>query len=115
MKKPDITNKAERHAIYVLALAEYRRNIRQNWLSGLCLAIKSACGHLEDELAKKNKVEFWEIDSYPNPYHNMGSFPEIVMHRPLDYEKSNYWFPPLTKEGQEKRIEILKQAIKETE
>lgn len=43
-------------------------------------------------------------------------FPELVKHRPshIDVGMRQYWFP-FNEEGFEKRKEILKQAIKETD
>ena len=111
MKKLDITSKAERHAIYELALLIYHRRIKTDSYIGLCSAIADACMHIEGE--NGNELEDSNDYHYPNPYSAMDPFIEIVKHKPK--ERFIYWFDPESKEGVEKRISILEQAIKETE
>lgn len=92
--------KKERHSIYVLALVKYKRRIEEGLHFGLCDAIEGAAW----------KIFGW--DNYPDPYDNMEGYPEIAKYKAEG--DGTYWFSKHG-DGIQKRINILEQAIKETE
>ena len=91
--------KKVRHQIYVEALNHTNKNY------GLCSAIKDAYIILFDPNTR------YVIDKH-NPYRSMNKYPEVYKHKPIG--ATLYWWQ-YNAEGLEKRIAILKQAIKETE
>jgi hypothetical protein len=81
--------KEQRHDIYVKALIEAEKD--DGYPFGLCIWI------------------YWVMDV---DYCDMDEFPEILLHKPRKKYSVTYWFNPTDKQI---RIDILKQAIKETE
>lgn len=82
--------KEQRHEIYKKALDFL---IEYGYFGYMCNAIHLVSG------------------KYPS---DMSVYPEILKGKPTVGKYASYWFP-FNKQGHEKRIEILKQAIKETE
>lgn len=95
-------SKELRHDIYVEVLRRYKEDIKDRLISsGLCYYISK----VKDDILN---YEEWEFD----PYFAIELYPEILKHKPES--AVTYWFPINTKEGIDKRIEILEQAIEET-
>lgn len=93
--------KNERNYIYSEALTEFLNALS----SGICIGLCCCIGKAEKRLNGKT-IEFVN--------HPLENFPEVIKHEPKQWEEFCYWFHTDLK-GAEKRIEILKQAIKETE
>ena len=89
--------KEERHALYVQALIESEQDLAPRY--GLCIWISWAYQCI---YGKAERDEFIDM------------LPEIIKHKPWYFDEKNdpYWFDPYDKQI---RIDILKQAIKETE
>jgi hypothetical protein len=108
--------KEQRHDIYVIAL-EIMKDLYTNW--GLCGCIYAAAhkyffnqilygqGEMLQVFYDVQDIELLQI----SPYDEMKKYPEIIKHKPVEYDL--YWFPK-TEEGKQIRISILEQAIKET-
>ena len=89
----------ERNEIYKLALFALEEAINKNLLGrGLCWFIMVAA----------EQLEFWEANPF---YYGFASYPEIQKHEPKEH--GCYWWD-IQELGIQKRIEILKQAIAET-
>ena len=84
--------KAERHKVYKKALKLFISESTPNDSIGICHIINRVYG------------SFKEIND----------FPEILMHKPAIVDKLEYWWGTYTQEGYDKRIEVLKEAIKLT-
>ena len=91
--------KEQRHAIYIKALELYGSTTKSEYqYYGLCYYIEKA-----------SKLLF-------NCYNDSYTFDEFVLKEPKNYDKRDYslmWFPN-TKYYNNKRREILKELIKET-
>ncbi len=96
MEKP---TKAERHEVYKGALKEIRKPKNKN-VYGLCAALS-----------------YWDGGSSFYPKYDaflymQQLFPEVYKHKPTKTQCFDFWFS--IENGFQKRIDILKQAIKET-
>ena len=103
----DLTKK-QRHKIYIKALAIYNKEIKDNTFLGLCYSINLGRQYISNNT----------IANYSNydPYKNMYMYPEIYKYKPNDINSTyNFWFSTTTPKGIAKRIEILTNAIKDTE
>jgi hypothetical protein len=98
-------SKKTRNKIYVRALFKYKERLEVHpkiYLFGLCRALTIACESLRINSALYSSSKKEE------------NFPEVFKHKPKRmYDE--YWFGRTTKIGIQKRINILNQAIKETE
>lgn len=87
--------KKTRNAIYREAIKVYKEESYAK--TGLCAVLSKA-------LVRLNRTDL------PHPYSYMECYPEIYKYKPNNHKY--YWF---AKNRTKKRIDILKQAIKETE
>jgi hypothetical protein len=93
--------KTQRNEIYKKAFSLVERLISQkSEILFLCTAISSACYHLHGIYDADTNIK---ID-----------FPELYAFKPKNKYGSEVWFD-VDWEGEQKRIEILKAIIKETE
>lgn len=106
-----IMEKSERNRIYVKVLELLKKDLEENELyrAGFCC-------HLGDAMYQTNSPYHSKVDPYAELKKEVekSEFPELVKHRPDSFEIMNYWFRK-NDEGMQKRIQIIEQAIKETE
>lgn len=106
-------SKGERFNVYVLALFIFKKSLKEPFRFGICNAMSEAITVLN-----RNTVSGINIDRpvntsiYPNPYDHMECYPEIYKYKPAN--NYVYWFDRYSKEGADKRIAILEEAIKLT-
>lgn len=103
--------KSERNRIYVKVLELLKKDLEENELyrAGFCC-------HLRDAMYEIHSPYYSEVDPYDELKKDVEKceFPELVKHRPESFEEANYWFWK-NDEGMQKRIQVIEQAIKETE
>ena len=93
--------KNDRNRIYTLALqAMGAEKFKGSDLLGMCAAIDDAIHSLHGY--------------FPTPYGSLNRYPEIFKHEPKKTFGLGYWFERGDPTAYDKRIVILKQAIKET-
>ena len=93
--------KLQRHTAYIILLAEAEKKMkRRNYGDGFCILIGTTFN--------RGTILF------VNSYISITDLKELYLREPDEYYNYyGYWFPQ-TKEGWQKRIEILKQCIIET-
>ena len=103
--------KSERNRIYVKVLELLKKDLVEDefYRAGLCC-------HLRDAMYEIHSIYFNTVDPYEELRKGVekSEFPELVKHRPASFEVMSYWFRK-NDEGMQKRIQIIEQAIKETE
>ena len=101
----------ERAEIYRYSLREFEKINKRKHLQGrgLCWFVRDAMAAV---LGLYNEHERDSISPYREGV-EFDAFPEIKKHMPPNVTAGDYWFQS-TEDGNNKRIEILKEAIKET-
>lgn len=103
--------KSERNRIYVKVLELLKKDLGEqaDYRAGLCR-------HLRGAMYEINSIYYNLVDPYEELKKGVeeSEFPEIVKHRPDSFEIMHYWFRK-NDEGMQKRIQVIEQAIKETE
>lgn len=103
--------KSERNRIYVKVLELLKKDLeeQERYRAGLCC-------HLRGAMDEINSIYYNLVDPYEELKKGVeeSEFPELVKHRPDSFEIMYFWFRK-NDEGMQKRIQIIEQAIKETE
>lgn len=103
--------KSERNRIYVKALELLKKDLeeQEDYRAGLCY-------HLTYAMYETDSIHYNRVDPYAELKKGIeeSEFPELVKHRPDSFEIMCFWFMK-NDEGMQKRIQIIEQAIKETE